>query len=235
MNIQAFTNQDMTIAAAGQALADILLSYKAFPTLLLSSGGSALELLNRIPESAMGEHLTVTVMDERFTQDEKVNNFTRLQKTDFYEMALSQNVNFFGTLPRPEETLEQAGKRFEERLKKWRQQHPTGKIVATFGMGKDGHTAGIFPYPDNPEFFKQLFESENWIAAYTAFDKHEYPERITGTFPLFSMVDDAVALICGREKAEAFNRFKENSQKLNELPVLGLYKIKNLQVFTDIV
>jgi len=56
--------------------------------------------------------------------------------------------------------LEKLAHRYESSLFEWAKKHPEGKIIATMGIGFDGHTAGIMPYPENPETFARLFEDK---------------------------------------------------------------------------
>ncbi|HYV33561.1 MAG TPA: hypothetical protein VE973_01820, partial [Candidatus Limnocylindria bacterium] len=111
-------DKESAAAEAGEYLNLKLLDSKKTPVLLLLSGGSAFEILNYIGPSALGPNLTVSVLDERFSLDEKVNNFAQLQKTDFYKDALDAEASFFGTFPRPNETIEQLAQRWEANLKR---------------------------------------------------------------------------------------------------------------------
>jgi 6-phosphogluconolactonase/glucosamine-6-phosphate isomerase/deaminase len=230
--VQKYANADEAVFACGQALNNTLIENSKFPILLLLSGGSALEILDEILPEALGEHLTISMLDERFSRDHKINNFSQMQATSFYELALANNVNFFGTLPRPEENIENFARRMELTLKTWANKNPSGKIFATLGMGPDGHTAGIFPFSDKTKF-DDLFLSENWTIGYTA--PHKYSERVTTTLTFFEKIHKGFALVCGAEKKSAFDRLITCVDKINFLPVLGWQKIKNIKIFTDII
>ena len=105
-----------TVKALNQKLA---LS-KNKPYLLMLSGGSSLELLDHIDTSSFGDQTTITVTDERYSKDEKENNFALIMATDFYKKAKERGVKFIDTRVKGEETLEDHGKRFEVELRKWR-------------------------------------------------------------------------------------------------------------------
>lgn len=107
-------------AEAGEALNQALVDNKQPPVLLMLSGGSCLNLLDYVGQGGLGEHLTVSVLDERFSQDPEINNFAQLQKTDFYNDALAAGASFFGTLPRDGETINDLTKRWEVNLKNGR-------------------------------------------------------------------------------------------------------------------
>ncbi|MBI3231513.1 MAG: 6-phosphogluconolactonase [Candidatus Doudnabacteria bacterium] len=257
MEINRFHTRDETAAAAGEALNSLLMKNKNRPVLLLLSGGSALSILDYISASSLGENLTITMLDERFSpleakaqgaaasngnlplmelnQDPPVNNFSQLQRHDFYSLAQSAQVNFIGTLPRPGENIDDLRVRWEIALRKWREENPKGKIMATFGVGEDGHTAGIFPYPENPQFFENTFENRNWIVGYKAKGKHKYPDRVTTTLPFFKNIDEAIVFVCGEEKRHALQRLIQGKEQTHAVPALGLYETKLFQVFTDIL
>lgn len=228
------TSQGAAAAAAGEELTQLLKSHAENPALLLLSGGSALQILDYVGTMGLNENLTVGMVDERFSLNNKINNFAQLQKTEFYQQALSQDVNFFGSLPRPNEKAQELSSRMEKNLLNWKNENPNGKILATFGMGTDGHTAGIFPMPEHPELFKKLFQNENWVAFYEASGKTEFPSRITATLTFFEKIDEALVFATGQEKQEPLNKVLENKNKIFELPALGWSKIKNVKIFTDI-
>jgi 6-phosphogluconolactonase/glucosamine-6-phosphate isomerase/deaminase len=233
--MEIFKQNDAISAAAecGEYLNAFLIEHKKLPILLMLSGGSALTVLDYIGDHALGENVTVSVLDERFSEDPTINNFFQLQKTEFYTAALNSEVNFFGTLPRPNETAEALAKRFEHNLKTWREENPSGIIVATLGMGSDGHTAGIFPFEHKTEF-DTLFNSGAWIVAYDAAEKNQYPQRVTTTLNFLRNIDFGFAYVCGKEKKEKLEQVKNNQATINILPALAWHDIKDVKIFTDI-
>src|SRR4051812_39427929 len=103
-----FTQSDKESAAAeaGEHLNQFLLENKKQPILLVLSGGSSFALLDYVGKNTLGENLHISMLDERFSQDPAINNFSQFQKTDFYTDALNADASFFGTLPRDGETKE---------------------------------------------------------------------------------------------------------------------------------
>lgn len=260
---QIFTqaDKDASAAEAGEHLNLLLTEHKKDPVLLLVSGGSALEILDYVGSTSMGENLTISVLDERFSQDvtinpvrnsvispnsennndtpitsadtsNGVNNFAQMQKSDFYQLAFDAGASFFGTLPRPNESMPELKARWETNLKNWKTENPDGLIIATLGMGADGHTAGIFPQADK-EKFTNLFESENWVTAYTAETQHR--ERITTTATFMNLIDIGLVYVCGIDKKPKLDEVINNQGQVNTLPALLWHKIKDTRVFTDIV
>ena len=234
LNVQRFASASAAAAAAGEALHNWLSQNSDQPLLLLLSAGSALGILDGVNPENLGEHVTISMLDERFSSDPEANNFLKLQKTPFYQSARQQDCNFYGTLPRPKETKEQLAKRLEENFKNWRNNNPNGKIMATIGMGSDGHIAGIFPFPESADEFRWLFESQTWIVAYNVGQKHQYKQRITATGTFFKFIDFAVAYVCGREKKVKLNELLAGKSDPYKLPAQIWRQIKNVQIFTDL-
>ena len=256
MEINKYNSKDEVTAAAGEKLHKFLGENKKTPILLLLSGGSALNILDYVSKEGTGEHVTIAMLDERFSQDKNINNFAQFQKTDFYTFALEMETNFFGSIPRDGETKEMVAARVEKNLKNWISENPKGLIISVFGMGPDGHTAGIFPFTEKEEFNK-LFNSPAWTVAYDASGKHQYAERITTTLTFFKLINVGIAFVSGQEKKEKLDAVltkqgtinpvrsqtpgvsadvlsHQTSNGVNSLPALAWHDIKDFSVFTDV-
>lgn len=234
MEILKQDDPESTAAEAGEYLNNWLIENKKQPVLLMLSSGSALAILEYVGQTALGANLTISVLDERFSQDPTINNFAQLEKTDFFTDALNADSSFFGTLPRNEETSQQLAERWEKNLRNWREENPRGLIAATLGMGPDGHTAGILPFAEAPDEFEKLFNKENWVTAYNGGNKSKYPERITATVTLLKLIDVAFAFVVGEEKKEKFEELTAGKAKAAELPATIWHEMKKVIVFTDI-
>jgi 6-phosphogluconolactonase/glucosamine-6-phosphate isomerase/deaminase len=227
-------NKDSALAEAGEYLNLLLMENSKKQILLMLSGGSALEIVNYLGNHTLGDNLTISVLDERYSEDPTINNFSQLQKTDFYQEALTAESSFFGTLPRKDETIEMLAARWESNLENWWAENPNGLIIATLGMGADGHTAGIFPYPENPEKFKELFENGGWLTAYDALGKHKYFQRVTANQEFLKLINYGIAFACGTEKKNKLDTVIEKKGEAYEVPALLWHEIANVKIFTDI-
>lgn len=236
MNRIIVLHQKKAIERATRALADALLVSHKHPVLFLTSGGSALTLLDRLPVAVFGKALTVGMLDERYSRDPRANNFLQLQATRFYKRAKPRGVKWLDTVPARGQTLTHFAKRFDRALHAWRKAHPNGKVIATLGMGADGHTAGIMPHPKAPKRFRQLFANPlQWVVGYDAKKKNPYRLRATTTFSFLRReVDSVVVLILGKEKSDAFRRVIAKRGSLAETPMRIIHQMKNVQIFTDI-
>jgi 6-phosphogluconolactonase/glucosamine-6-phosphate isomerase/deaminase len=219
---------------AGQALSNLLAKLKLQPVLLLLSGGSALKILDHVEADALGANLTISMVDDRFSQEKSINNFLMFQNTGFYRQGLDKDVNFIGTLPRNRETKEQLAGRLEKSWRSWSKANPRGKLAAVLGMGPDGHTAGIMPFNAQPEIFHNLFGGENWVTAYSAQGKSPYPERVTATLELLKLIDNAVIYVAGKTKQPALKQVLEKQGPMEALPALSWWTVKKAEIFTDL-
>jgi 6-phosphogluconolactonase/glucosamine-6-phosphate isomerase/deaminase len=163
-----------------------------------------------------------------------VNNFAQLVKTSFFEKAQEHGAYFIDTRMQAGDDLEVFSKRFEDALKGWQKEHPGGRIVITQGMGPDGHTAGIMPYPKEKDAFQELFEGENWVVGYDSVDKNVYTLRATCTMPFFRMVDHSILYAVGKEKKDALSRTLKTKGTLWETPARIIHEMKEVHIFTDI-
>lgn len=221
---------------AGEALNALLERFQRHPILLLCSGGSSLETLQGVRGEALGTHVTISVLDERYSKDSSINNFAQLSETNFFKRAEGQKCQCIDTRVREEETLEQFARRFENGLRSWKSQHEEGTIIITQGIGKDGHTAGIFPFPEDPKKFQELFENKEVLSVrYNAAGKTEYPERVTVTFPFLRQVDHSVVFVVGEEKRNALERVLAKEGALHETPARIVHEMREVLIFTDII
>jgi len=236
MEIYKAKNKDDAARKAIQMVNACLREAKKNPVLLMVSGGSAFNLLHGINAKNLGKHITISVLDERFSEDPKISNFVQLAGTEFYRKAGERGVSFIDTRPRAGETVEELAKRFEKGLREWRERNSGGKVIITQGVGEDGHTAGIMPYPENPKLFKRLFDdSSTWVVGYDAGEKNEYALRVTITHPfLRDVVDHSIIYAVGEGKREALRRVFLKEGTLWETPARIIHEMKDVKLFTDV-
>ena len=204
--------------------------------LLLVSGGSAFDLFPLITASSIDQNVTIGVLDERYSTDPKENNFAQFQQTDFYHGAKEKGAKFIDTTVQDGEVHEQHASRFEQALREWKETNSEGIIVATVGIGPDGHTSGVLPFPENPSLFSELFENpEKLVAAYDADGKNPYRYRstTTNTF-LKEYLDHAFVYAVGENKKDALTRVVSDTGSLAETPARVLREMKDVQLFTDV-
>lgn len=198
--------------------------------LFLVSGGSAFSLLEYISPAVLGSHVSVGVLDERYSTDESVNNLSQLTETSFYNLCKEAECHFLDTTVREDESHEVFSKRMKEMVESY-----TGDVIVTMGIGEDGHTAGIMPFPENEQEFKKLFEQGDMVVGYDAEDKNEFSLRttVTNTF-LRECALRAVLFVSGENKRSALGRVMESSVDLHRIPGRIIHSMKNVTLVTDI-
>jgi 6-phosphogluconolactonase/glucosamine-6-phosphate isomerase/deaminase len=234
MEVLSYPLEDVLEKTSG-AVNTVLEREFGAPLLFLVSGGSSLLLLNKIHSEFLGAHIMIAVSDERFSPDPKVNNFAQVAASRFYENAKNRGCSFVDTRPSLGETVVTLGERFNRSLKDWRAKNPQGRVVMTQGIGPDGHTCGIMPFPEDEKKFAELFlNADCWAVGYDAKGKNEYPLRVTATLAfLREQVDESVVYAVGGNKQTALRRILKKEQKLNEVPGFILREMKKVAVFTD--
>ncbi len=207
--------------------------------LLLLSGGSCLSLLEKVNTDKLSSSVTVAApLDERFSTDPKESNMSLIMATEFYKKARGQGVNVFDTRVREGETQAVLAERFNCDLNDWLKKNPDGIIIATVGIGPDGHTSGMMPFPEAPEKFKELFEGDDetkLVTGYDATGKNPYPFRITTTMNLMRKIDTAIVYAAGENKREALTRLMDPKADLASTPAAILKEIPgDVYLFTDL-
>jgi 6-phosphogluconolactonase/glucosamine-6-phosphate isomerase/deaminase len=237
MGLKIVTNpQEAELASqAGQKLNELFAQHANTPLLFLTSSGSALPLLDFISPDVLNENITFSVLDERYSTDPTINNFSQVMTTHFYATAMQKKCKYIETTITPEDTLEESADEFESSLKTWREKYPDGIIIATQGMGPDGHTSGIMPFPENEERFNELFLNPNkWVVGYDATGKNQYPLRITTTIPFLKMVDYSVMYVTGENKKNPLQKVIEKVAALHEIPAAVINYMHDVYLFTSL-
>lgn len=230
-----YHRSDDAVREAGTMLDKTLKELSGAPVLLMLSGGSAFGLLDGVSDAALGSHLTVCMLDERYSLDATVNNFAQLEETAFYARAVAGGCSFIDTSVGEDETLEDLAVRFEERIEWWTDENPDGAVVATMGIGEDGHTAGIMPFPGEPARFASLFENGRWIAGYDAAGKNRHSLRVTATNSfLRERVGAAVAVAVGEPKRAALERLFAPEGELSDTPARVMLEMRSVDLYTDV-
>jgi len=214
---------------AGQSLTDALREHSKKPILLMVSGGSAFSLLDFVEPSVLGPHITLTVLDERFSSDPAINNFTQLEQTKFFASCINKGVQTISTKVLEYESLHGLHNRFDTALHTWKEQNEDGVIIATMGIGPDGHTAGIFPGEHGVDF-----NDNTWVVGYTVpKEVNQYPERITvtNTF-LRNKVDQAIVYAVGSDKYRLIQKLQATETSIQEIPATIFKEMPFLIIFT---
>ncbi len=224
------------VTNAARRLTTLLREHKDDDALLLLSGGSAFELLPHVDTTTLSDRVTLSVLDERYTYNEHASNFSQLTQTPFFEHAQKQHVSLIDPRPREEEKLHDTVRRYDLALKHWHITHHNGIVIATMGVGTDGHTSGILPNPENPETFSHLFtDTHTCIRGYHVDPrKNPHPDRMTTTLTyLQRRVQYAVVYAVGDTKRDALMALVAEEGSIEKTPARVLRSMQDVSLYTD--
>jgi 6-phosphogluconolactonase/glucosamine-6-phosphate isomerase/deaminase len=225
-----------TAEETGKYISDILALHIDRPILLLLAGGSSVKVLDYIKPEYLHDQITVTVTDERFTDDIGDNNFDTLQTTSFYNELIQVDAFCINTSVWEGDTVEGHAARFEKNIKEWMKDFPKGIIIGLYGMGADGHTAGIIPGVYQGEEFNKKFNTEDTYIAITD-DKRltaDFPLRVTTTLSFMKKVQYPIFYITGQNKVDALKKALDEKVSYEEVPARVILDMQKPMIFTDI-
>jgi len=189
--------------------------------LFLVAGGSSMvvalkvaELLRNYPQQNLIKNLTITLTDERYGPlDHSDSNWYQLLRGGF---ALSpaklipilSGDDFMATTKKFNENLNQ-----EFRLADYK--------IGLFGIGADGHTAGILPG-------SEAVKSEDLACGY---DTPTF-SRVTITPKTIEKLDEAIVWTQGENKWSLLENFGKNIDIIKQ-PTQVLKRVSILTIFTD--
>jgi len=170
--------------------------------LLLLSGGSSLNvaraMFEKLPKTTLGK-LTVGQIDARFVSiDDPASNWLQIEKLPLPINDLRGAVSILSMGEEPSEIAANYSARLEEMMEE------ADKIFGLYGIGPDGHLAGMLPQK-NPEEFTRFVDGR-LVVSYKARDF----TRITTTDALLARLDKAYVFACGPQKAEAVAKLNED-------------------------
>jgi len=187
--------------------------------LWLVPGGSnihaASQIMNLLEED-LSEHLAILLTDERYgLPGHKDSNYRQLHDADFnpkqgtFTPAIAEGLTLPETVQRYSELVEQA---FAS----------ANIIIGQFGIGADGHIAGILPH-------SPASSSSNLVAGYEA---PPYT-RLTLTFEALTQLTAAYAFVFGKDKEPALKRLQTEELSLQEQPSQILRHLPEAYIYND--
>ena len=221
---------DTPAVEAGSELSNMLLANTNIPLLLLISGGTAASVIEHVDTTLMGDHITLGLVDERFSKDPKVLNKTVLETSEFLTDGVKYGAHVLVIAIEDKESSDAVADRWEDQLRTWINWYPKGKIFAVLGIGEDGHAAGIMPNVKDVDFY-----GSRLALAYTiGKEVSEHTERITVTFTfLKTYVDEAIVYAVGPKKHKAIDAFLADGTDPVSIPAAIFKEMKSVKFFTD--
>lgn len=232
LDIHTFADRATATRMATEAVGETLMAAIDRPVLFLVSGGSCLNLLHALDPMLFDARVTMGVLDERYSSDPSINNYSQFIETDFYGITRNRGVTCIETAVFQSETIDEMAKRWDMELKDWRISHADGKIIVLQGIGPDGHTAGMMP--DEIKQFNELFDNPNvWVVGYDAQSRNKYPLRVTVTMPFLRNVDTSIVYAVGEEKKAALSAALAPEGNTFQIPARIIHEMKHCLLYTD--
>lgn len=190
--------------------------------LWLLSGGSAIAseaaILKSLQNAEEARNLTIMLMDERYgAVGHENSNWEQLKQAGCDFTSFDAIPVLDGQL----KSMDQTAREYTEKLKS--ALNKVDIVIGLFGIGPDGHTAGILP--DSPA----TNEIEATVICYSTpqFD------RITLTRAAFKRVNVGYVFAYGDAKAPALEALRSGQKTFRELPSLLLEEIPEVYVYND--
>jgi 6-phosphogluconolactonase/glucosamine-6-phosphate isomerase/deaminase len=189
--------------------------------LWLVPGGSNIPIAGRVMQALLESDthkLHIMLTDERYgIVDHIDSNIRQLREAGFEPKQATVIPTLFEGLSL-EETVKKYADNFDHEA------NDAGYIIAQFGIGPDGHIAGILPG-------SAASQSTELASGYNAGQF----QRVTLTFPAFKRIDEAYAFVFGETKKQQLERLKAESLPLSEQPAQILRQIPEATVYNDCI
>lgn len=185
--------------------------------LLFLSGGSNISVGVKIAELLKSEdckNLTITLVDERYGDFGHPNSNWQKLLDQGFDLPQAKLIPVLGG-DDPTFTVE----KFNENMAY--EFNVAEYTIGLFGVGLDGHTAGILPN-------SVAVQSQDLVCGYETQEFY----RITITPNLIENLNEAVVFVQGEEKWPVLDDLQKNID-IMKMPAQVLKKVKLLTVFTD--
>ncbi|PID30563.1 hypothetical protein CSA80_01150 [Candidatus Saccharibacteria bacterium] len=193
--------------------------------LWLTSGGSCVDaqvrVMKRLRESVSSRlvNLSILPVDERYgVCGHADSNSEQMRQAGFAPDAAVWHDVLAGNLP------------FAETIDAYTEQAQAAfaaaeVVVATLGMGADGHIAGLLP---NSPAVREMASS---VVGY-AWNDHE---RMTLGAAVLRQIDHVFLLVYGDTKQTALTRLRANTESFEDLPAKILYDFDDVTIYNEYI
>ncbi len=230
MKIVSHHDGETLAKEAARLLEESIHAHSGDGVLVLLSGGSALSVIEYLSPDIFTNGCTVSVVDERYTEEKDHVNFYNAS-VRLHEKSITVS-NAIDTSCIAGESFDEYVKRINAAHREWRQAHPNARIVGLFGIGEDGHTAGIFPATVNE--FKQYESMDAFVPVPYGNMHAPYCHRITASLPFIRSISEAVVYVVGDNKRNAVNNFLSDEGHVSSTPARILREIPQVTLCTSV-
>ncbi len=187
--------------------------------LWLVCGGSnipaAAKVMAALPDEAT-KNLAIFLTDERYGEVNHVDSNAK----QLNDAGFQTKQAIFVPMLAPGFTLAETQERYSQAVQ--RAFAHADVIIAQFGIGADGHIAGILPN-------SKAAQADGWVSAYSA---PQYT-RVTLTFEALKHISVAFAFVFGETKKHTLQQLRDENLSLVEQPSQILKKLPEAYIYND--
>ncbi len=208
---------------AGRKLASAIGKHKK-PLLLLSGGSSlnAVRVMASRLTKAQKNRIKVMQIDARYVPfGDEDNNWSQIEKYLSDDLVLDRKNAIYEEDKKPRDLASNYSAMLEEAME------DADITIGVYGMGADGHIAGIKPMWAPYRFTR--FLDGRAVVSYKAKDFI----RITTTSEVIVRLDRIIGLVCGKEKYEAIKKLDEEAS-MRQHPAQLLKDAKNAELHVNV-
>ena len=180
-----------------------------------SSIAAAVKIMQALPEEE-NNNLAIFLTDERYGEVGHIHSNAK----QLMDSGFTQKQAIFVPVLAPGFSLEETKERYAEAAK--RAFEHADVIIAQFGIGTDGHIAGILPH-------SEAAAADGWVAAY---ETQEHT-RVTLTFEALRHISAAYAFVFGDAKKQALEQLRDETLALADEPSQILKELPEAYVYND--
>ncbi len=205
----------------GRAINNALAKYDK--AIWLVPGGSNIPIsveASKIIDEKLSKKLTILQTDERYVVlGSPDNNWHQLKKRGFD----AKKAKTYPIIINNDESIDDVSKRYSKIFN--HEFSSAGFIIGQFGVGPDGHIAGIKPN-------SLALRSSTFATGYGAEDF----KRITMTFSAIRLVNQAFVFVYGESKRDVLDMLAEDSSPpLGEMPSAILKELQDCKIYNDYI
>lgn len=187
--------------------------------LWLVCGGSNIPAAVRVMKALPREdtkNLTIFLTDERYGEVGHINSNAK----QLHDAGFQPKDAVFVAMLNPGFSMEETQERYAQALE--RAVDHADIVIGQFGIGADGHIAGILPH-------SLAVNALGWIVGYEA----PHYMRVTLTFEALRHVKTAYAMVFGEDKKDALTKLRDESIELAKQPSQILKELSEAYVYND--